>query len=116
MWRASATQKRRSDSAMTFLSKLEDRPAPPRAAAACRFRSATSAGLDGRGGASSGFVATPSQSPTGLRSTRPTFPKIATAPTRHDENSFFIGEFEKFVTLDLALEPNCIQVHILNIL
>src|SRR5262249_8400288 len=46
----------------------------------------------------------------------PRFPKIATAPTRHDENSFFIGEFEEFVTLDLALESNRVQVHILNIL
>src|SRR5262245_60244166 len=46
----------------------------------------------------------------------PLFPKIATAPTRHDENSFFICEFEEFVAFDLTLEPYRVQVHMLNIL
>src|SRR5262249_32909654 len=49
----------------------------------------------------------------------PLFPpsqKTAPPPPRHDENSFFIGEFEEFVAFDLALEPYRVQVHILNIL
>ena len=45
----------------------------------------------------------------------PQFPLIAAAPSGHDENAFAIGEVVKVVGLELALRPDGVQTHFLDV-
>src|SRR6266446_10740677 len=50
-----------------------------------------------------------------IGSVLPVLPMRAATPAGHDQNSFPIGQVEKVVWLQLALQPNRIQVHVFDI-
>src|SRR3989442_510871 len=45
----------------------------------------------------------------------PMLPMRAAAPSCHDQNSLLIGKIEKIIRLQLALQPDRIQVHVFNV-
>src|SRR5258708_39474715 len=46
---------------------------------------------------------------------RPPFPEIAAAPSRHNKDSLAVGEVEKFLGFEFAFEADGVESHILNV-
>ena len=46
---------------------------------------------------------------------RPALPEIAAAPSGHHENSFVVGEVEKFRSLEFAFEADGVQPHVADV-
>jgi hypothetical protein len=46
---------------------------------------------------------------------RPALPEIATAPSGHHEDALVVGDVEKLLRLEFALEPDGIQSHVFHV-